>query len=92
VFPTDMNRSGTVYDAWGNTVTLSSTDSDTEGVIGFGGGGSETVKQCVTVVTGLKDYVSLEVGGTTFTSTSQPDAVTAEEACTSSLSITLTFQ
>lgn len=92
VFPTDMVRSSTVYDAWGNTVTLSSADSDTEGVIEFGGGGSETVKQCVVVVTGLKDYVSLEVGGTTFTSTNQPDATTAESACEADLSITLTFQ
>ncbi|WP_321816717.1 MULTISPECIES: type 4 pilus major pilin [unclassified Paraburkholderia] len=92
VFPSDMVRSSAIYDAWGNSVTLSSADSDTEGVVAFGGGGSETVKQCVTVVTGLKDYVSLEVGGTTFTETNQPDATTAESACESDLTITLTFQ
>ncbi|WP_321943706.1 type 4 pilus major pilin [Paraburkholderia tropica] len=92
LFPTDMVRSSTVYDPWGNAVTLSSAESDSEGVIGFGGGGSETVKQCVTVVMSLKDYVSLAVGSTTFSSSNLPGTATAEAACESDLSMTLTFQ
>jgi hypothetical protein len=47
VFPNSMVRGGAVIDAWGNAVALSSTNNATQ----FGGGSSETAKQCPTVVT-----------------------------------------
>jgi hypothetical protein len=92
IFPTTMVRNNAVVDQWGNNVTLANSNNATVGSITFGGGGSETAKQCAAVVNALKDYVSLTVGGTTFTPTNQPDAVTAGAACNNSLSITLAFQ
>ncbi|WP_144153344.1 type 4 pilus major pilin [Paraburkholderia sp. BCC1885] len=92
VFPPDMVRNGTLVDAWGNTVTVSSAGNASEGVVAFGGGGSESVEQCSNVVTTLRDYVSLQVGGTSFTQASLPDSVAAGNACANGLGITLTFQ
>lgn len=92
VFPPDMVRNGVLIDAWGNDVTVSSAGNASEGVIAFGGGGSENVEQCSNVVTTLRDYVSLQVGGTTFTQATLPDSVSAGNACGNGLAITLTFQ
>jgi len=93
IFPSDMMRGAVVYDPWGNTVALSNTAAATEGVITFGGGGSETAAQCTSVVTSLKDYVSLSVAGTTFSQSNEPDAVSAANACaTDSAVLVLTFQ
>ncbi|CAN7312850.1 prepilin type IV pili [Caballeronia sp. LjRoot34] len=92
IFPGDMVRNGTVVDPWGNNVALTSDGNATEGVLTVGGGGSETADQCTNVVTGLKDYVSLAVGGTTFTQATPPDSVSAANACAAGLSITVTFQ
>ena len=92
VFPTDMVRGGAVVDSWGNAVALAPAANNTEGTITFGGGGSETSDECANVVTGLKDYVSLTVGGTTFTQANQPDAVSAGNACGAGLTIAMTFQ
>jgi hypothetical protein len=91
-FPTDMLRSGVIKDAWGNAVTAAPADSDTQGVITVGGGGSESADQCATVAVGLKDYVSLTVGTTTFTPTTQPDRSTAMTACSDTATIAVTFQ
>ena len=92
VFPTDMVRGGAVVDSWGNAVALAPAANNTEGTISFGGGGSETADECSAVVTGLKDYVALQVGGTTFSQANQPDAVSASNACAGGLAIALTFQ
>ncbi|WP_206956343.1 prepilin type IV pili [Trinickia acidisoli] len=92
IIPSDMVRVAGVTDAWGNAVTLGNAGSATEGTIAFGGAGSETIEQCSTVVTSLKDYVTLVVGGTTFTQATQPDAVSAATACNAGLGIVLTFQ
>lgn len=93
VIPSDMVRAAGVTDAWGNAVQLGNAAGSTEGTITFGGGGSESVEQCASVVTSLKDYVSLQVGGgAAFTQAVQPDAVSAARACTAGLAIVLTFQ
>jgi hypothetical protein len=94
MFPSSMVRSGTLYDDWGNTITLASANNATNGVITFGGGNSEDTDQCKTVVMGLKDYVSLKVGTSTFTQTTQPDASTAISACgtAGTATIAVTFQ
>ena len=92
LFPTDMVRGGAVVDAWGNAVTLAPAANNTEGTISFGGGGSETTDECTTAVTAMKDYVSMTVGGTTFTQANQPDSVSAANACAGGLAIALTFQ
>lgn len=92
VFPPDMVRPGGVTDAWGNPVTLGSASGSTQGSIQFGGGGSETDRECSGVATTLKDYVSLQIGGTTFTQNNVPDPVAAGTACAGSPEITVVFQ
>jgi len=92
VFPDSMVRNGAVLDGWGNPVTLGSSNNATIGSITFGGGGSETASQCAAVATSFKDYVTLVVGGTTFTPTNQPDAASAGTACGASLTMTVSFQ
>ncbi|SAL05233.1 hypothetical protein AWB78_07375 [Caballeronia calidae] len=93
MFPQNMVRNGVLYDDWGNAIQLSSANNGTNGVIAFGGGGSESVDSCKTVVTGLKDYVSLVVANSTFTQSTQPDALSAEQACAGgTATIALTFQ
>lgn len=91
-FPSMLLRGGVLVDTWGNNMQLSSTANGTQGVISFGGGGSEDVEQCKSVVLGFKDYVTLNVGGTTFTQTNQPDGNSATTACgAGTASISLTF-
>lgn len=92
MFPTEMVRGNTLIDIWGNTITLSSANGGAQGVIAFGGGGAETSKQCVNVATGLKDYVSLTVGATTFNQSNLPDQSTAGAACSATSTFSLTFQ
>ncbi|MBY4898656.1 type 4 pilus major pilin [Cupriavidus sp. AU9028] len=92
MFPTSMVRGNTLVDNWGNTVTLSSASNGSQGVITFGGGNAQTAKQCVAVATGLRDFVSLTVGTTSFTQTSLPDQATAGSACSATATFTLTFQ
>ncbi|MGX6566067.1 type 4 pilus major pilin [Cupriavidus necator] len=92
MFPTDMVRGTTLLDPWGNAMTLSAANSGSQGVIRFGGGGAQTAKQCVSAATGLKDYVSLVIGTTTFTQTNLPDQATAGAACSATATFTLTFQ
>jgi hypothetical protein len=92
MFPRNMVRNGVLTDDWGNQITLGSANNATDGVITFGGGGSEDTDQCKTVVMGLKDYVSLAVGGQTFTQSVQPDATTATTACQGTPTLTVTFQ
>jgi hypothetical protein len=92
IFPSAMVRGTTVVDAWGNPVTLSSTNNASQGVIGFGGGGAETAAQCVKVTTGMKDYVSLDVNGTVFTQANLPDSATAGAACSATATFAVTFQ
>jgi hypothetical protein len=90
--PSGMVRGAAIFDAWGNPVTLAPAGGSAQGVVSFGGGNAETAKQCVTVVTSLKDYVSLTVNGTTFTPAALPDPVAAAAACTDTASFVLTFQ
>ncbi|MCW3587383.1 prepilin type IV pili [Burkholderia cenocepacia] len=92
IFPAPMVRGNALVDRWGNAVVLNNTNNGTVGTIQFGGGGSETAKQCASVVTSIKDYVSLTVGGVMFTPQNQPDAVSAGAACGTSLQITVAFQ
>lgn len=92
MFPTDMVRGNTLVDNWGNAVTLSSASNGSQGVISFGGGNAQTAKQCVSVATGLKDFLTLTVGTTTFSQTNLPDQATAGSACSATASFTLTFQ
>lgn len=90
--PSSMVRGAAIFDAWGNPVTLASAGGSAQGVVSFGGGNAESAKQCVSVVTSLKDYVSLTVNGTTFTPAALPDPVTAAAACTATAGFVLTFQ
>ena len=92
IFPPDMTRGATIVDPWGNTVTIASASAASQGVISFGGGNSETAKQCVAVATSLKDFVTLSVNGTTFTPTTLPDPVSAAAACSATATFVLTFQ
>jgi len=92
IFPPGMVRGGVIYDSWGNAVTMSSANGGTQQVLGFGGGGSESVKDCIQVATGLKGYTSLTVGSTTFTPSNPPDAVSASQACTTGLTFQVTAQ
>lgn len=92
MFPTDMVRGTAIYDAWGNAITLSSANNGAQGVISFGGGGAETTKQCVTVATGNKDFVTMTVGSTTFTQAALPDQSTAGAACSATATFSVTFQ
>lgn len=92
VFPSDMVVGSAVTDPWGNSLTLASANGGTQGVLTFGGGGSESVATCSKAATGIKDYVTLKVGTTTFTPALPPDAVTAAQACTTGLTFVLTFQ
>ncbi|KVS13913.1 type 4 pilus major pilin [Burkholderia multivorans] len=93
IIPSNMVRNGsTVVDVWGNSMSFASANNGAQGVVTFGGGGSETKAQCGDVVAGMKDYVSLAVGGTTFTASNPPDQVTASKACTDTASIVVTFQ
>lgn len=92
IFPDYVVRGTNVFDRWGNVMTVSSLNGGTTGQITVGGGGSETAKQCAAVATALKDYVSLQVGGTTFTPPNQPDAQSAGKACGTGLTITVNFQ
>jgi len=91
-FPTTMVKGGVLVDLWGNGIQLSSANNGSQGVITFGGGGSEDAEQCKSVVTGLKDYVTLNVAGTIFTQSNQPDGATAGAACAiGAAGITITF-
>ncbi|WP_455289548.1 type 4 pilus major pilin [Cupriavidus necator] len=92
MFPSDMVRGTTLIDSWGNAVTLASANSGSQGVITFGGGNAQTAKQCVSTALGLKDYVTLAVGSTTFNQTNLPDQATAGAACSATATFTLTFQ
>ncbi|MGX6566068.1 type 4 pilus major pilin [Cupriavidus necator] len=92
MFPTDMVRGTTLVDPWGNAVTLSSANNGSQGVITFGGGNGQTAKQCVSTAVGLKDYVTLTVGSTTFNQTNLPDQATAGAACSATAAFALTFQ
>ncbi|MEX3917919.1 prepilin type IV pili [Paraburkholderia sp. BR10872] len=92
LFPPDMVRAAGLMDAWGNDVTLGSASGATQGSVQFGGGGSETSRQCAGVVTTLKDYVSLTVGGQAFTQDNLPDSVSAGTACAADPTITVVFQ
>ncbi|HDR9018069.1 type 4 pilus major pilin [Burkholderia vietnamiensis] len=93
IVPSNMVRNGaTVVDVWGNSITFASANNGAQGLLTFGGGGSETKDQCAAVVAGMKDYVSLAVAGTTFTPANPPDKVTASKACTDSAAIVVTIQ
>ncbi|WP_373380347.1 prepilin type IV pili [Cupriavidus nantongensis] len=92
MFPTDMVRGNALVDPWGNAVTLASANNGSRGVITFGGGNAQTAKQCVSATLGMKDYVTLTVGTTTFDQTNLPDQVTASAACSATASFALTFQ
>ncbi|MBR7989490.1 prepilin type IV pili [Burkholderia cenocepacia] len=93
IVPANMVRNGsTVVDVWGNSITFASANNGAQGVLTFGGGGSETKDQCAAVVAGMKDYVSLAVSGTTFTAANPPDKVTASKACTDTAAIVVTIQ
>ncbi|MBP0633140.1 MULTISPECIES: prepilin type IV pili [unclassified Cupriavidus] len=92
MFPSDMVRGTALVDPWGNAVTLASANNGSQGVITFGGGNGQTAKQCVSAALGLKDYVTLAVGSTTFNQTNLPDQATAGAACSATATFTLTFQ
>jgi hypothetical protein len=92
VFPSTWNKSGTIYDRWGNEVTLGSTANGVQGEVTFGGGGTETASSCTDVATKLNGYSTLQIGGTTFTPSTMPDAATAGTACTGQPTLALTFQ
>ncbi|CAB3730623.1 hypothetical protein LMG22037_05550 [Paraburkholderia phenoliruptrix] len=92
VFPSTWNKSGTLYDRWGNAVTLASTANGVQGQVTFGGGGTETTSSCSSVASNLNGYSSLQIGGKTFTPSSMPDAATAGTACAGQPTLTLTFQ
>ena len=92
IIPAGWVKGGAIVDNWGNNVTLASASNATIGSITFGGGNTETVQNCGKVVNNLGDYVSVVVGGKTFTQASPPDAVTATAACQVALSITVNFQ
>lgn len=88
------NGSTTAIDPWGNSLAFAGVGApaNSQGQITFGGGGSETTQECVSVTQNLKDYISLKVGTTTFTPASQPDPTTAATACSATAAFVLTFQ
>lgn len=93
IIPTSWVTAGVPTDPWGNAVTFAAGASPTQGVITIGGGGSETIEQCIKVTQNLKDYVSLVVGTKTFTQAALPDPVSAAAACTAATTkIAMTFQ
>ncbi|CAH0444169.1 hypothetical protein LMG10661_00693 [Ralstonia syzygii subsp. syzygii] len=92
MFPPNMIKNGVLTDDWGNAMQIASANNGSQGVITLGGGGSQDVDQCTTFVTNHKDYVSLVVGGRTFTQINQPDAFTAKGACQGNPTIVVTFQ
>lgn len=95
IIPQNMtNGTTTGNDPWGNALAFAPAGTNnSQGVITFGGGGSETVQECVSVAQNLKDYISLKVGTTTFTPQAQPDPTTAAAACTAAATtFVLTFQ
>jgi hypothetical protein len=92
LFPADWVNGTTVKDPWGNTIALASASSGSQGRITFGGGGSESVATCAKAAQAFRDYVTLQVGTTTFTPATPPDAFTAATACGTGLTFVLTFQ
>ena len=90
-FPSDMVRNGGIVDAWGNAVGFGPTQNNSEVTLNFGGAGL-TQDQCVGVATQLSGYVSLVVGGSTFTPANPPDHVTAAAGCAGGTAFALTFQ
>ncbi len=93
IFPSSMVKSGAVYDRWGNAVSISAQLGGTQGVLTFGGGGSEDVNSCAKVAVSLvaANYVSLKVGSQTFSKANAPDPVTAANACATGLQFQLVF-
>lgn len=93
IFPSGMVRGGALYDRWGNAVTISSQNAGMQGVITFGGGGSEDVNFCAKTAVSMNavSYVSMKVGATTFPKANAPDPVQAANACATGLQFTLVF-
>lgn len=93
IFPSGMVKGTDLYDRWGNAVTPSSQSSGTQGVLTFGGGGSEDVNSCAKAAVSMiaANYVSLKVGTVTFTKTAPPDPVTAANACATGLTFKVVF-
>lgn len=92
ILPSTWWNGTNAVDPWGNTVTFAPGALNSQGVITFGGGGSETAAQCVNVAQNLKDYISLKVGTTTWTQAAPPDPVAAAAACSATAAFALTFQ
>lgn len=94
IIPSNLtNGSTTAINPWGNSLAFAPTGTaNSQGTVTFGGGGSETTQECVSVTQNLKDYISIKVGTTTFTPASQPDPTTAATACSATAAFVLTFQ
>jgi len=93
IFPSKWVSGGVAVDPWGNSVTMAPTGvGNSQAEMTIGGGGSETASQCEGVVQSFEDYVSLNVGGTTFTQTNMPTPTTAAAACAGTPTLQITFQ
>lgn len=88
VIPADLWKGNGAVDQWGNNMTFNYAANNAQFVITFGGA-NMTPDVCSKIATALGGYVTMGLGGQTFTTA--PDSVTANTACTAGTAFTLTY-
>ena len=91
IIPDRLMLNGSAVDLWGNPITFNSVSSanNYEFQITFGGA-NIPVETCVGLVTNIGGYVDMTIGGQDMGNL-PPDPITAENACTNSTQISLTY-
>lgn len=89
IVPPGMVRSGNLVNKWGGAITLAPTNNNGQAVITLAGINNQ--KDCGQLLTTLRDYDTLVVGGTTFTRNALPDGVSAAQVCSNNTTVVITF-
>lgn len=89
IVPPGMVRNGNLVNKWAGAITLAPTNNNGQGVITLAGINNH--KDCSQLVTTLRDYDTLVIGGTTFTRNALPDGVNAAQVCSNNTTIQITF-
>lgn len=90
IVPPGMVRNGNLTSKWGSGITLAPTNNNAQGVITLQV--INNPKDCSQLVTTLRDYDTLVIGGTTFTRNALPDGNTAAAVCAgNNVTLQITF-
>ncbi len=90
VIPAEMIKNGGIVDEWSDPITLASANNGAQFTVTLGGT-SLSQAGCIALATGFQGYISMAIGGSTYTQQTMPDTVTAAGVCTTGATITLTY-